>query len=265
MIASAPPDNQATNTGRHQRRARNYLLDPRFQLKYTAYLVAAALIVSAVLGVALARTSRDLIAESQRTVTQGQETVRHGQQVIDESRKVSAVVSMNIVQDPAYADNPELAALFKENASERDRALDGQQKQLKADADALTAQAGHLALQQRNIMMLLLGALSVLVLVIGLSGILFTHKIAGPIFKMKRLLQRVGEGKFQVHAGLRKGDELQHFFDSFIAMVEALRKREACSLRRIDEAIAELEPAVTADKLVALRELRKDIEASIQD
>ena len=35
---------------RYQRRLRNYLLDARFQLKYTGYLVATAILLSVALG-----------------------------------------------------------------------------------------------------------------------------------------------------------------------------------------------------------------------
>jgi hypothetical protein len=54
-----------------------------------------------------------------------------------------------------------------------------------------------------------------LVLVIGLAGVVVTHKIAGPVFKMKRLLGELAKCHFRVVARLRKGDELQDFFDAF--------------------------------------------------
>jgi geranylgeranyl reductase len=56
------------------------------------------------------------------------------------------------------------------------------------------------------------------------AGIVFTHKVAGPIFKMKRLLRQVGAGKLVLRERLRKGDELQHFFEVFEEMVAELRK-----------------------------------------
>ena len=170
---------------------------------------------------------------------------------------------MSIHRDAAYDDNPELAALFKENVAERDRMLDQEQNRLKADAEALTAQAQYLAAQQRAVFYLVAGALALLVFVIGLAGILVTHKIAGPIYKMKRLLKRVTDGHFQKEGGLRKGDELQHFFDAFIAMVESLRQRELNTIRRLDQTIAALEPHVEAQQLTSLRELRKDVQACL--
>ena len=80
---------------------------------------------------------------------------------------------------------------------------------------------------------------------------------------MKRLLKRVTDGHFQKEGGLRKGDELQHFFDAFIAMVESLRQRELNTIRRLDQTIAALEPHVEAQQLTSLRELRKDVQACL--
>ena len=65
---------------------------------------------------------------------QGQETVSRGQEVVRESQKVSAVVRMNIVKDPVYGANPELAAVFSESAREQDKRLEDQQHKLEADA-----------------------------------------------------------------------------------------------------------------------------------
>jgi len=86
--------------GRHQRKLRNYLLDSRFQLKYTGYLVGLAVFLSLVLGGLLWSVSQKVISQSQETVRQGQETVARGQEVVRESQKVYDVVYMNIVKDP---------------------------------------------------------------------------------------------------------------------------------------------------------------------
>jgi len=279
MSAPESSDISTSLTGRHHRSARNYLLDPHFQLKYTGVLVAIAIVISLVLGVQLYRTSNVLIDQSRRTVEQGQETVQQGQEtvksgqaLIEESRKVSAVVSMNIVKDPVYAENPELLAVFKENAAEQERKLNAQQARLEAEQVRLLAssrslqeQAAGLASQQRNTLVVLFGGLSLLVIVIGFSGIVFTHKVAGPIYKMKGLLRRVAEGHYIVPRGLRKGDELQHFFDAFVRMLEALRARQTATIDRIETTIVVLEGKVDADKLAPLRELRRDMQASLDD
>ena len=70
------------------------------------------------------------------------------------------------------------------------------------------------------------GGLALMVGLIGMFGIYFTHKVAGPIHKMKRLLADVGQGNLRVKARLRKGDELVDFFDAFTQMVSGLREIE---------------------------------------
>ncbi len=58
--------------GRRNRRAKNYLLDRHFQLKYAGFLVAIALILSAGLGALLWRTGDQVIEQSRESVKQGQ-------------------------------------------------------------------------------------------------------------------------------------------------------------------------------------------------
>src|SRR5882757_2614370 len=133
---------------RYQRKIRNYLLDSHFQLKYTGYLVATAVLLSLLLGTLLWSSSREVIAQSQETVKQGQETVERGQEVVRESQKVSTVVHMNIVKDPVYGANPELAAVFNESAREQDKRLEAQQHKLEADALDLKRRSQDLGEQQ---------------------------------------------------------------------------------------------------------------------
>jgi nitrogen fixation/metabolism regulation signal transduction histidine kinase len=80
-----------------------------------------------------------------------------------------------------------------------------------------------------------------MVVAIGLFGIYFTHKVAGPVFKMKRLLRQVGEGDLRVEARLRKGDELKSFFDAFTRMVGGLRALEQRHLDEVEMAVESLE------------------------
>src|SRR5882762_3572478 len=129
----SPQDVKAQHP-RYQRKIRNYLLDSHFQLKYTSYLLATAIVLSVALGSLLWSSGRKVIEQSQETVKQGQETVERGQEVVRESQKVSAVVHMNIVKDPVYGSNPELAAVFNESAREQDKRLEAQQHKLEADA-----------------------------------------------------------------------------------------------------------------------------------
>jgi hypothetical protein len=257
--SSAPPV-----TGRHQRRLRNYLLDSRFQLKYTGYLVGIALLFSVSLGLLIWRTSVAVIAQSHQAVQQGEQVVERGRQVVAESRKVSEVVKMNIIKDPVYSDNPALLDAFKADADKQDERLKAQQQALESQATALREQASALTDKQHAMLYTLVGALSLLVILIGFAGILVTHKVAGPIFKMKRQINAVGEGRLAVPGKLRKGDELVHFFETFETMVRNLRRRQEVEIEKLDRAISTLEPKAEPGELEPLYQLRKEMKAVLE-
>ncbi len=166
--------------------------------------------------------------------------VRTSSEVIEESKKVSQVATKNITDDPIYADNPELLKSFKDAADEQDRSI---------------------AAKQRNTLIGIYGGLGLLVLLIGMLGIYTTHKIAGPVYKMKLLLSDVGRGKLNFRGGLRKGDELQHFFETFQKMVESLKDRQS---KEIEQLEAGLEAArksgaseESLEKIIAVRDAMK--------
>jgi nitrogen fixation/metabolism regulation signal transduction histidine kinase len=237
----------------YQRRAKNYLLDSNFQLKYAGILAGATLAVSVALGLLLFRTSSDVIA-------QGQKTVERGQLVIQQSRKVSQVVAMNIAKE--YKDDPELAKTFGEEVAKDELKLKEEQARLEHDAS-------YLATQQKELLGGLVAILALLVAAMGAFGIVFTHKVAGPVFKMKRLLREVGAGKLVVREKLRKGDELQHFFETFEKMVEQLRDRQGAEIARVDRILEKLSDAPLSargmkefddDGIEMLRQLRREMQ-----
>jgi methyl-accepting chemotaxis protein len=201
-----------TDTGRHKRSVRNMLIDSRFQMKYTSFIVLVALSISGVMGGILWRTSRELVSQSE--------------QVVAASKKVSDVVKMSIREDPIYGQNPELLAAFTSASVENDQRIEAQQAEL--------------ARRQQTMLYALVFGLALMVVLIGLLGIYFTHKVAGPIYKMKMLLRQVGEGKLVFKGKLRKGDELQDFFEAFSVMVEKLRERQ---MREVEQLSAALELA----------------------
>jgi methyl-accepting chemotaxis protein len=249
------------SSGRHQRRMRNYLLDRHFQLKYSGFLVGIVLLLSISLGIVLWRTSGAVIAQSRDAVGQGEQAVSLGREVVTESRKVSAVVQMNIVKDPVYSDTPALLDAFKTDAAKQDERLKRQQQQLEAQSASLKLQSERLADKQRAMLLTLCVVLSLLVLGIGFAGIIVTHKVAGPIHKMKRQIRDVGEGRLTIPGKLRKGDELVDFFDAFDHMVKSLRARQEREIALLDAAIEKLRSEPEA--LEPLRELRTEMQSAL--
>lgn len=222
-----------TATGRYKRSVKNLLLDSRFQLKYTGMVVLVAVVVSGVLGAFLYRTSREVVMESQR--------------VVEESKKVSDVVKMSIKDN--YGDNPELAAAFSEESTAADRIEDQQRALVK---------------QQQVMLYELVSGLTFLVVVIGLCGIWFTHKIAGPIYKMKMLLRQVGDGKLVFQGALRKGDELQSFFEAFASMVAKLRERQSSEVAQLETAIRlAVEAGASQESLAKVKLVRDEMKRAI--
>jgi methyl-accepting chemotaxis protein len=247
-MAEAPRASGAPSK-RHQRKLRNYLLDRRFQLKYAGYLVGIAVVLSVALGAVLWRTSTRLLAQSQ-------ELVALGSAVVAEGRKVSQVVEMNIVKDPEYAQDPELLAAFRAGDNQYTSQLEARQAELARQAAALRAQ--HVTLAY-----VLAGALLVFVLFVGLAGIAVTHRVAGPIYKMRRQIAEVAEGRLQPGGRLRRGDELVGFFEDFEQMVARLRERQERQVAALDACLAQLGASVSEEALAPLREVREQMRAAL--
>jgi nitrogen fixation/metabolism regulation signal transduction histidine kinase len=238
MTMSAPTAREPVKQPRYKRSFKNYLIDSRFQLKYTSFIVLIAVVISAVMGGFLLRTTGEVVAESQKVNDEGQK-------VVEESKKVSDIVKMNIKDDPSYSDNPELAASFAQASKESDDKIEAQQKSLRDEQQALLR-------RQDTMLYSLVGGLAAMVLLIGLLGIYFTHKVAGPVYKMKMLLKQVQDGKLRVPPGrLRKGDELQDFFDGFAAMVRELRARQQEEVDELSAAIGAARGAGMSEESLA--------------
>lgn len=222
---------------KYKRSFKNYIVDSRFQLKYTGLIVGVSLAISAPLGVFLWRTSEKVVAESQK--------------VVEESKKVSEVVSLQISKDPVYGSDPELAKAFGAEST--------------SAADKVQAQQQSLAAEQRTMMRTLVGALGLMVVLIGLLGIYFTHKVAGPIYKMKMLLTQVGEGKLTFYGKLRKGDELQEFFETFATMVEKIKARQSREVDELDVAIDAAKASGASDDAIAkIRGVRDEMKRALE-
>jgi methyl-accepting chemotaxis protein len=221
-----PAATSPSQQGAYKRSVRNYLLDSRFQLKYSGFLVLVAVVISGVMGAVLYETTLAVVGESSA--------------LVDESKKVSEVSRMNI-RDLA-SDSPELLTEFNREADAHDKALSDQQ--------------ARLIHGQQLMIESLVGGLALMVVLIGLLGIYFTHKVAGPIFKMKRLLKQVGDGHLHVDARLRRGDELTDFFDTFTQMVKGLRQMESRQLEDVEAAIKALEGGSREETAAALGRVR---------
>jgi methyl-accepting chemotaxis protein len=117
-----------------------------------------------------------------------------------------------------------------------------------------------MASQDRQRLLILLGFGLVFALVVAGYGIVLTHKVAGPLFKIGRYMSAISEGKLGVVNDLRRGDHLQDFFEEFKQMHSALRARAEQDLKVIDETLSALERSGQGTEpdqsLGGLREIR---------
>ncbi|MDP9033465.1 MAG: hypothetical protein M3O50_01555 [Myxococcota bacterium] len=231
----------------YRRRIRNYLIDSRFQLKYAGILVAVALVISCVMGTVLYMTTNAVVDESAKVVEESQK-------IAQESKKVSEVSRMNVLD--LAPDNAELVSTFTRECDAHDRAIAEQQR-------VVGVQQASLMRRQRGMLVSLVGGLMLMVLAIGLFGIYFTHKVAGPVFNMKRLLKQLGGGNLTVDARLRRGDELQDFFEAFRRMVTGLRQFERQQLEQLEVAIDALDHHSSEAAASALVQLRDAMRRSV--
>lgn len=76
--------------------------------------------------------------------------------------------------------------------------------------------------EKRKLILYLLLLVSLLGCFLFFMGIVFTHKIAGPIMVVKRRMAAIERGDFGAQIKLRKGDEFKDLAESFNNMLNSL-------------------------------------------
>jgi HAMP domain-containing protein len=184
-----------------QRKVRNYLLDRRFQLKYTGMVLLVTVAVAGVLG----------------------------------------YVAYDFSKGQTEAFTAQLAA------------------QPDLDPERFAKQ------EDRRVRNAIIAGVVLMALALGITGIVVTHRVVGPAYRMRRLFQHVGEGHLRVTTGIRKGDELQELYHSFAEMVESLREQRTEDIERLADTLAKMEAAgvesaYTAELRALLDRIRKSVD-----
>jgi nitrogen fixation/metabolism regulation signal transduction histidine kinase len=231
------------------RRSTSYLLDPRFQLKWTGYLVAVVVVVMTGLGVVIARTAG-------RASDTASLAVKQAEKAFEESRS-NNILARRTVQ-LAGGENAALQAIMDESLGE----VDAQSEKDLADVRAKQAE---IARDRQRLQLLLAGAgLSLLVMLV-VMGVVITHRIVGPVHKMKRLLRRVSTGRLVIDERLRRGDELEDLFDTFLQMTYSLQAMQAARLATLEGALRRAESTSTPEEVVdGLRALRAQLALGLE-
>jgi methyl-accepting chemotaxis protein len=196
----------ARPAGAPRRKFRNYLLDWRFQLKYTSMVVGVTLVVASILG-ALA---------------------------YHESKGQTEALQIQLATQPDL--DPGVAAGLEAFGRERDR----------------------------EILFAIILGVGVLTIALGLTGIVVTHKMVGPAYKIRLLLATVANGHLRVDGGLRRGDELKNVFAAFNDMVHQLRSRREHDVEQLESALNAAQMGGRSDDVARLlAEIRDRLRAEL--
>jgi hypothetical protein len=182
---------------RYQRKLRNYLLNLRYQLKYTLTIVGISLLLTGGLGYF----------------------------VISQAREASRLVNVRAM-DPTDELAQQLASQFARN--------------------------------DKLMMLALIGFGLALCVVLTVYGIVMTHKVAGPLYKVSLHLDKMRDGKLGVVYNLRKGDELVDFFAHFKAAHDALRHQTEGDIALLDKAIGAVGASPVAEELKAAKKAKEE-------
>jgi hypothetical protein len=196
--------------GSRRRQWRNFLLEPKFQLKFTVYLIAVTLVVAAGLGVFLYRNTRALLEEANSSL-------EARSRASEASRELSnATLSNELIKkmgDPVFVAQLEAAS----------KAID---ERFEAERAAIIAQKAELERRQRVMWLVFVGSLVAFLVLISLVSIVLTHRVAGPLMRIRRMVKDVAGGTIRPPPyGLRDKDELKDIFDATRGMMHVLRKQ----------------------------------------
>lgn len=99
---------------------------------------------------------------------------------------------------------------------------------------------------------------------LGLSGLLVTHRIAGPVFVMGRAMDALTAGKYPKLRPLRQSDDLTDLYGSFRALIDALVKNDRDEIATIEKAL-ELISASDGSSSAAARGLLLELKLKKQE
>lgn len=250
-VSVAPPKGAQ---GKHKRGS-VWLVNKRFQLKYTFMLVGVVLIVATGLGLVVGSMVQTALHHAD-VATQSAE------RAFKESEANSKLARDNAVL--AAGDNPALLHLMEGSIAEAD-------EKSKLEVDKVREAGEELKASARVLLVGMVVAIIALGVALTLIGLRMTQRIVGPVHRLKRLLRRVGTGRLTVGERLRKGDELEDLFDTFRQMTYSLmalqRGRLATLEATLKDAQATKADISVRDGLMALRaqlELGLGVEAALK-
>jgi len=251
---------------RYKRKLRNYLIDKRFQLKYTMMILVLSLVLIVALGGLLYQQVLATVAENAKAAAGTAEAARASADAAKVSKENSEIIITQALADDYFKDD-KVFAKFKEDMEEpvnevkaKAQAMEEQAVKMEKESTVFRNRASHLP------WLLALFGVTFLVFLFLIS-IFVTHKIAGPMYKIRKLMSEVDGDSLHVDGALRPGDEMWDLFMAFNTMIERLRSHQNAEVRKMSELIDELEQAKDDEKrakIVAnLKEFKQNMKSAL--
>jgi hypothetical protein len=234
MASSAPTPGDRG----YKRSWKNLLINKRYQLRFTLFMVGLSAALMTLLGVWVKRVADN-------TTEVGLARVRgEACPPLPESPAANAAVPSPVMDPetqrevaPSSAadsgaaaptsegtpDAPRARVLIDESSMTLTRSAPTQDelaRRVAAHRDCEARQAGlieDLEARRRNIVWVLLGSGLLLCGGLALYGIKMTHRVAGPLHKVGLYFGQMRDGRYRPVYPLRKGDELMEFYEHFKA------------------------------------------------
>ncbi len=115
-----------------------------------------------------------------------------------------------------------------------------------------------------NLIFYLLTAIGVAIL-----GILYSHRVAGPLVQVKQYAEKLGEGRFDERIRFRKKDAIHYLASEFNEMAKGCQERTgilASELNKLEEDLLLLNsmPDKSEEKIELIKKIRK-VDVEIRD
>jgi len=111
---------------------------------------------------------------------------------------------------------------------------------------------GRLVMVLKNANMKVLMSTAVVLPIAVWVGIMFSHRIAGPWYRMEVILREIAEGSLVARVNLRKGDELQSLGEAINEVTDNLRlmaKENVEYIDSLDDTLKSFEDELKKDSL----------------
>ncbi len=130
----------------------------------------------------------------------------------------------------------------------------------------IAAKVDGLEAGRTRILMVLIFTGLLLVFALAAYGIKMTHQVAGPLFKVQLYLAKMKGGRFDKVYNLRKGDQLVSFYDHFKQAHGGIVKMQETDIERLKSVITAAEAAGAGEhaSVVAMRDMLERKKKSLE-